>query len=106
MVLEPCVIKKRSARNGSILLINDFPPDLMEKCKTFSREKVGTRAVLKTLEKLFVINSEFCELKARFSVLNSDLDLAKKIISDDVSLSNRKIEFLNLKQDRFVLEVN
>ena len=78
----------------------------MEKCKTFSREKVGTRAVLKTLEKLFVINSEFCELKARFSVLNSDLDLAKKIISDDVSLSNRKIEFLNLKQDRFVLEVN
>ena len=106
MVLEPCVIKKRSARNGSILLINYFPPDLMEKCKTFSREKVGTRAVLKTLEKLFVINSEFCELKARFSVLNSDLDLAKKIISDDVSLSNRKIEFLNLKQDRFVLEVN
>lgn len=104
MKLEPAEIrKKKSPKTNSILLIRDFPPELMEKCKSLSGEVCGTNAVLKSLEKLFGYYALFRELESRVDCLESDLEDARNILSDEAALFARKEKFLSQDINRFRL---
>ena len=104
MKLEPAEIrKKKSPKTNSILLIRDFPSELMEKCKCLSGEVCGTNAVLKSLEKLFDYYDRFRELETRADYLESDLEEARNILADEAALFARKEKFLAQDINRFRL---
>lgn len=51
-----------------------FPDELMERCKVFSGEVTGTRAVRVSLQRLFELEQKYRSLKLKYKDLQSDFD--------------------------------
>lgn len=56
------------------LIDNNFPEELLERCKTFSGQSTGTKAVRESLQRLFEIEREFRSLKLKYEDLQADFD--------------------------------
>lgn len=75
------------------LIDNNFPEELLERCKTFSGQSTGTKAVRESLQRLFEIEREFRSLKLKYEDLQADfMDLRRhleqkaKILADEEKL--------------------
>ena len=56
------------------LIDNNFPEELLERCKSFSGQVTATKAVRESLQRLFEIEREFRSMKLKYDDLQADFD--------------------------------
>lgn len=84
-------------------LIRNLPEDLAEEILQITGQAVLTKGIMKMLTEYMSLHEKVSVLQVRVKDLESDLCIARDIISSEIKLTERKTAFLSLSPDRFQL---
>ena len=73
------------------LIDNNFPEELLERCKSFSGQVTATKAVRESLQRLFEIEREFRSLKLKYDDLQADFDDIRRHLENKAKILKKAI---------------
>lgn len=84
-------------------MIRNLSDETADSILRITGQAVLTKGIMKMIEDYLSLKNELSILRVRVQDLESDLNLARDIISSEIKLTERKTAFLSLSPDRFQL---